>query len=167
MQSRPLDWNAFRNLIKAAQTRPEFAIIFHQLSPNGALDQSTVEAFLQDVQKVCKETAFVGLEADIESQLSPEGIFGRFKDGDHWTLASLTDFLLSAENGQSVSCDMTAPLAQYFISSSHNTYLVGEQWRGESTVEGYIRVLLAGCRCVESESAFGRTEMFAHKADNP
>ena len=47
--------------------------------------------------------------------------------------------------------DMTHPLTDYFVSSSHNTYLVGQQWRGESTVEGYIRVLLAGCRCVESE----------------
>ena len=45
---------------------------------------------------------------------------------------------------------MSHPLPDYFISSSHNTYLVGEQWRGESTAEGYIRVLLAKCRCVES-----------------
>lgn len=65
---------------------------------------------------------------------------------------SLTEFLLSPQNVQVKTQDMTRPLPEYFISSSHNTYLVGEQWRGESTVEGYIRVLLAKCRCVESES---------------
>lgn len=69
-----------------------------------------------------------------------------------WTLDSLTEFLLSPQNVQVKAQDMTRPLPEYFISSSHNTYLVGEQWRGESTVEGYIRVLLAKCRCVESES---------------
>jgi phosphatidylinositol phospholipase C delta len=66
-------------------------------------------------------------------------------------LDSLTEFLLSPQNVQVKAHDMTRPLPEYFISSSHNTYLVGEQWRGESTVEGYIRVLLAKCRCVESE----------------
>lgn len=45
--------------------------------------------------------------------------------------------------------DMTHPLPSYFISSSHNTYLVGHQLVGSSTVEGYIRALLAGCRSVE------------------
>jgi len=44
---------------------------------------------------------------------------------------------------------MTHPLSSCFISSSHNTYLVGHQFVGSSTVEGYIRALLAGCRSVE------------------
>ncbi|KAI9669955.1 MAG: Phospholipase C [Alyxoria varia] len=41
------------------------------------------------------------------------------------------------------------PLNEYFISSSHNTYLMGRQVAGESSSEGYVDALKKGCRCVE------------------
>lgn len=41
------------------------------------------------------------------------------------------------------------PMNEYFISSSHNTYLLGRQVAGQSSVEGYISALVRGCRCVE------------------
>ncbi|KAM5341403.1 hypothetical protein ACJ41O_014434 [Fusarium nematophilum] len=41
------------------------------------------------------------------------------------------------------------PMNEYIISSSHNTYLLGRQVAGQSSVEGYISVLVRGCRCVE------------------
>ncbi|KAG7009833.1 1-phosphatidylinositol 4,5-bisphosphate phosphodiesterase 1 [Physcia stellaris] len=47
------------------------------------------------------------------------------------------------------SVRLERPLNEYFISSSHNTYLVGRQFGDASSVEPYIRALQKGCRCVE------------------
>ncbi|TWW69085.1 1-phosphatidylinositol 4,5-bisphosphate phosphodiesterase beta-4-like isoform X1 [Takifugu flavidus] len=54
--------------------------------------------------------------------------------------------------------EMDQPLAHYFISSSHNTYLTGRQFGGKSSVEMYRQVLLSGSRCVELDCWDGKGE---------
>uniref|UniRef100_A0A8C2H147 1-phosphatidylinositol 4,5-bisphosphate phosphodiesterase n=1 Tax=Cyprinus carpio TaxID=7962 RepID=A0A8C2H147_CYPCA len=72
-------------------------------------------------------------------------------------------YLISEENSVippeklDLSEDMTFLLSQYFINSSHNTYLTAGQLAGSSSVEMYRQTLLSGCRCVELDCWKGRT----------
>lgn len=68
-------------------------------------------------------------------------------------LDAFSAFLLSPANGiypsQVQPPVFNRPLNEYFISSSHNTYLLGRQVAGSSSTEAYIAALQKGCRCVE------------------
>ncbi|CAK4032828.1 1-phosphatidylinositol 4,5-bisphosphate phosphodiesterase 1 [Lecanosticta acicola] len=48
-----------------------------------------------------------------------------------------------------IKVDLEHPLSSYFISTSHNTYLSGNQLWGKSTTDAYKNVLKRGCRCIE------------------
>lgn len=67
--------------------------------------------------------------------------------------AAFVAFLNSEFNGPMIEtpAEIThdRPMNEYIISSSHNTYLLGRQVAGNSSVEGYISALTSGCRCVE------------------
>ena len=72
-------------------------------------------------------------------------------------VTGFTKYLLSEECDifeplhKEVCQNMRHPLTHYFISSSHNTYLLEDQLKGPSSVEGYIRALGNGCRCIKGE----------------
>ncbi|KAI1178487.1 phosphatidylinositol-specific phospholipase C [Nemania sp. FL0916] len=69
------------------------------------------------------------------------------------TEEGLATYLVSKENDHLIRDQsepvLDRPVNEYFISSSHNTYLIGRQVADVSSVEGYIMTLLRGCRSVE------------------
>jgi hypothetical protein len=92
-------------------------------------------AFLKDVQR----------DTDAERALE-------LSTGKPWDLNAFLRYMTSSIT-HAVSPpheeDLSWPLSSYFISSSHNTYLTGNQLSSDSSADAYKNVLLRGCRCIE------------------
>ncbi|GAA6010969.1 hypothetical protein JCM11491_005887 [Sporobolomyces phaffii] len=136
-----LDFKAFQLFVQLLKRRIDVEDIFRALvEPNEAgFSEVAWNKFLRDSQGAPEEVAkSFSKYADLETKLV--------------TLEGFGCYLMSSDNAaikDESSQDMTRPLPEYYISSSHNTYLIGNQFQGQSTVEGYIRALQQGCRCVE------------------
>ena len=79
-------------------------------------------------------------------RLSVEAGIG--EDAFHaYVLSAANDVLEPAR--KKVGHRMDLPLSDYFINSSHNSYLEGNQLTSKSSVDMYKRQLLMGCRCIE------------------
>uniref|UniRef100_A0A8D0D1E9 Phosphoinositide phospholipase C n=1 Tax=Sander lucioperca TaxID=283035 RepID=A0A8D0D1E9_SANLU len=129
--------------------RPELDAVFRHYSSNGCV---LATAELRD---------FLGDQGEDASLNHAQSLILTYELND-WaqknqfmTQNGFTMYMLSRENDvvnpdhARVYQDMSYPLAHYFISSSHNTYLTKDQVTSASSTEPYIRALNQGCRCVE------------------
>jgi phosphatidylinositol phospholipase C delta len=144
-----LDFKQFKQLILHLKERPEISSIFQSAAditvPNSnsvALSRKGLETFYTMIQKSHPEI----------DQL--DATFTRFAlpDQSGIDLNGFTQLLLSDSHMPLISPkeqDLTLPLTEYLINTSHNTYLLGRQIAGVSSIEPYIQVLSEGCRCVE------------------
>lgn len=156
-RSHYLDFNEFMHLLRVLKHRQSISDIFTSIASKSA-DANTIERdelidFLTQSQGI--DSGVVGAIAD--------AIFAKFASVPGKLEAlEFEEYLLSHENEiydenegatpTSVPVPPMAedrPLTHYFMSSSHNTYLLGNQLTGTSSTEQYMTVLRNGCRCVE------------------
>lgn len=94
----------------------------------------------------------------------PNGISSHLTDKAGMSLRELLDYVASPSGNaleMAAPQDLSLPLSDYFISSSHNTYLTGNQLSSDSSVDAYKDVLLRGCRCIEIDVWDGEERFLA------
>uniref|UniRef100_A0A674AUV3 Phosphoinositide phospholipase C n=1 Tax=Salmo trutta TaxID=8032 RepID=A0A674AUV3_SALTR len=146
-----LDFEEFCSFYKMMSTRRDLYLLMLTYSNHkDHLDSIDLTRFLEVEQKMTKVTKDHCLE--IVNKFEPcsenqkQGVLGI--DGFTSYMRSPAGDIFNPEHYE-VTQDMSQPLCNYFIASSHNTYLMGDQLMSQSRVDMYAWVLQAGCRCVE------------------
>ncbi|CAM5082543.1 unnamed protein product [Natator depressus] len=141
----------FRAIYRALAHRSEIHELFCSYSPNRKiLPETNLIEFLRKEQFVIDADEAIASEliakyepieeVQRKKQMSFEG-FLRYMNSK--------DCLIFKRDHTIVYQNMSYPLRDYFISSSHNTYLISDQLIGPSHLWGYSSALMKGCRCLE------------------
>ncbi|XP_069804926.1 1-phosphatidylinositol 4,5-bisphosphate phosphodiesterase eta-2 isoform X2 [Dendropsophus ebraccatus] len=146
-----LGFDEFCAFYKMMSTRRDLYLLMLTYSNHkDHLDSDDLKRFLEVEQKMMNVTKEYCLDIVEKFEPCPEnkkdGVLGI--DGFTNYMRSPAGDIFNPEHYQ-VNQDMTLPLSNYFIASSHNTYLMGDQLMSQSRVDMYAWVLQAGCRCVE------------------
>ncbi|CAF0825498.1 unnamed protein product [Adineta ricciae] len=103
--------------------------------------------FSLEIVNTCEQVQELIKEFELNDEIREKG---------HLSLKGFRNLLLSDDFAlmkpwcsRFVYQDMTRPLSDYYIKTSHNTYLFNNQIVGDSNPEAYNRALKAGCRAVE------------------
>ncbi|XP_063301098.1 1-phosphatidylinositol 4,5-bisphosphate phosphodiesterase zeta-1 [Pelobates fuscus] len=146
-----IDLEGFKSIYKALIQRKELADVYKGLV--GGYKALSAAQFLNFIRKDLSEFS-VTPEAALDLIAKYEPVSKAKKD-QCMTFEGFARFMNSPDNyvfvkdRVTVYQDMTQPLCDYFISTSHNTYLISDQLVGKSHLWAYQSALMKGCRCVE------------------
>jgi phosphatidylinositol phospholipase C, delta len=158
-----LSFSQFKHFVKFLKTRKDIRMIMKDHTRGQEeMEEQDFLTFLHDIQGVDVDGAkahwqhvfakFVR-KSKSKEELLMESIR---REPLRMGVEALTAFLSSSYNEPLSTTDaadgkqtLDRPLNEYYISSSHNTYLTGRQVAGESSIETYVKTLQRGCRCVE------------------
>ncbi|KAJ8388081.1 hypothetical protein AAFF_G00146990 [Aldrovandia affinis] len=146
-----LGFEEFCTFYKMMSTRRDLYLLMLTYSNHkDHMDTDDLARFLEVEQKMTGVTKDHCLEIVGKFEPCPdnqqEGVLGI--DGFTNYMRSPSGDIFNPEHYE-VNQDMSQSLCNYFIASSHNTYLMGDQLMSQSRVDMYAWVLQAGCRCVE------------------
>eukprot|EP00076_Gallus_gallus_P023666 XP_015145557.1 1-phosphatidylinositol 4,5-bisphosphate phosphodiesterase delta-4 isoform X5 [Gallus gallus] len=150
-ESGTLEGEEFVLFYKALTEREEVQSLFREFSEDGKkLTLLELVDFLRQEQLEEEGTEELAMELidKYEPSETARARHALSADGFLMYLCSPEGSIFNPQH-RALWQDMTQPLCHYFISSSHNTYLIEDQIRGQSSIEGYIRALKRGCRCLE------------------
>ena len=145
-----LDGHEFLDFIHLLAKRPELEELYMTHCDAHSLVMTSKE--LKRFLEVEQATELSSTDADRlidRFERSPSREKGAMTFMGFTALLNSDLFHVMKSEHRTVYQDMTRPLSHYFIASSHNTYLTGNQLTSSSSTSAYINALDAGCRCLE------------------
>ncbi|KAL3467984.1 hypothetical protein BJX64DRAFT_81669 [Aspergillus heterothallicus] len=157
-----LNFDEFKDFVTRLKERRDVREIFKSNASNFR-EGFTKEDFLNFLREVQKEdvdsdpaywtSVFDKIVRKYKSRISSFPESPTEDQSPRMNIDAFSSFLASPRNGvyasRSPQSRFDRPLNEYFVSSSHNTYLLGRQVAGASSTEAYISALTQGCRCIE------------------
>jgi phosphatidylinositol phospholipase C delta len=158
-----LNFSEFKDFLMRLRERKDVKDIFkhHTANSKEGMTQDEFLAFLRDVQNEDVDSDRIywvalfnkNVRRSSKSRTASSEGSEVIQPVSRMNLDSFSAFLASSNNGiyasRAPQSRFDRPLNEYFISSSHNTYLLGRQVAGASSTEAYVSALQQGCRCVE------------------
>ncbi|KRX08587.1 PLC-like phosphodiesterase, TIM beta/alpha-barrel domain [Pseudocohnilembus persalinus] len=167
--SNNINVNEFQNILKELYNKQELKMLYEQYCKgNQSMSSDSLKEFMVKEQKL--QVNIEELEKQIQqssyqfTNKQEDKSEKNDKQGQTMDFYQFSNYIFSMENQLfnpeklKVYQNMERPLTDYYICSSHNTYLTSNQLTGSSDASMYKNVLLRGCRCVELDTWDGAVE---------